>query len=88
MKITGGCIVVMKGEKYGGLYHLAGNIVGKTNISKVFVKQGAQDIKYLRRVSFAGISKTQADCFQGLGDSEKENPTGEGVTSGSLFGVN
>jgi len=39
-------------------------------------------------VSFAGIAKTQADYFQGSGDSEKENPIGEEVKSGSLFGVN
>ena len=64
MKITCGCMVVMKGEKCGGLYRLVGNTVGKTKISKVLVKQGAQDIKYLRRVSFAGIAKTQADCFK------------------------
>ena len=65
MKITCSCMVVMKGEKCGGLYRLVGNIVGKTKISIVFVKHGAHDIKYLRRVSFAGIAKTQADCFQG-----------------------
>ena len=88
MKITCGCMIVMKGEKCGGLYRLVGNTIDKTKISKVFVKKGAQDFKYLRRVSFAGITKTQAYCFQGSGDSEKENPTGEGVKSGSLFGVN
>jgi len=88
MKITRGCMVVMKGEKCGGIYRLVGTTVGKTKISKVFVKQGAQDIMYLRRVSFAGIAKTQVDCFQDSGDSEKENPTGEEVKSGSLFGIN
>ena len=86
MKITRGYMVVMKREKYGGLYRLVGNTVGKTKISKVFVKQGAQDIKYLRRVSFVGIAKTQAYCFQGSGDSEKENLTGEGVTWGPSSG--
>ena len=58
MKITRGRMVVMKGEKCGGLYCLVSNTVSKNKISKVSVKQGAQDIKYLRRVSFAGIVKT------------------------------
>ena len=88
MKITRGCMVVIKGEKCGDLYCLVGNTIGKTKISKVFVKQGAQDIKYLRLVSFASISKTRADCFQDSRNSEKENPTGEGVKLGSLFEVN
>jgi len=44
MKITRGCMILMKEEKCGGLY-LAGNIVSKTKLSKVFVKQDAQDIK-------------------------------------------
>jgi len=35
MKITRGCMVVMKEEKCGGLYCLVGNTVGKTKISKV-----------------------------------------------------
>jgi len=63
MKITRGCMVVMKGEKCGGLYRLVGNTVGKTKISKVFVKQGAHDIKYLRRVSFAGHCKDTGRLF-------------------------
>ena len=65
-------MIVMKREKCGGLYRLVGNTIGKTKISKVFVKQDAQDIKYLRQVSFAGIAKTQTDCFQGSGDNEKD----------------
>ena len=88
MKITRGCMAVMKGEKCGYLYRLVGNTVGKTKISKMFMKQGAQYIKYLKRVSFVGIAKTHAYCFQGSGDSEKENPTGEGIKLGSLFRIN
>jgi len=38
MKITRGCMVVIKGEKYGGLYHMVSNTVGKIKISKVFMK--------------------------------------------------
>ena len=64
MKITHGCMIVMKGEKCGGLYGLVGNTVGKTKISKVFVKQGAQDIKYLRQVSFAGIARHKQIIFK------------------------
>ena len=56
-------MVVMKGEKCGGLHRLVGNTIIKIKILKVFVKQDTQDIKYLRRVSFAGIAKTQVDYF-------------------------
>ena len=38
MKITRGCMVVIKGEKYEGLYHMVSNTVGKIKISKVFMK--------------------------------------------------
>ena len=65
-------------------YRLVGNTVCKIKISKVFVKQSAQDIKYLRRMSFAGIAKTQADCFKGSGDTEKENLLAKGSNRGLI----
>ena len=54
MKITRGCIVVMKEEKCGDLHRLIDNTVGKTKISKVFMKQSAPHIKHLRQMSFTG----------------------------------
>lgn len=83
MKITHGSMVLMKGEKCGGLYRLIG-----TQTSMVGWKRNAQEIKRLRKVSFAGTAETVVTCFQGSNDGEKGDPTGGGGESRPLFGAN
>ena len=84
MKITRGCMILMKGEKCGGLYRL----IKSTQISMAVGKRRAQENRYRRQVSFAGTAETQAMCFPGSDDGEKVNPAGEGVSSRSLVGAN
>ncbi|KAK9937625.1 hypothetical protein M0R45_014403 [Rubus argutus] len=84
VKISRGCMVLMKGEKCGDLFRL----IGKIQTSKVVGKRCAQENRYLRRVSFAGTAETPVTCFQVSDDGEKEIPAGEGVKSRSLFGGN
>lgn len=84
MKISRGCMVLMKGEKCGGMFRL----IGKTQTSMVVGKRCAQEARYLRKVSFAGIAETAGTSFQGSDDGEKINPAREEVKTRSLFGVN
>jgi hypothetical protein len=84
VKISRGCMVLMKGEKCGGMFRL----IGKTQTSKVARKRCAEEKRYQRRVSFAGTAEKPSTCFQVSGDGEKVNPAGEGVKSRSLFGGN
>ena len=60
VKISRGCMVLMKGEKCGDLFRL----IGKTQTSKGVWKRSAQENRYLRRVSFAGTTETPVTCFQ------------------------
>jgi hypothetical protein len=84
VKISRGCMVLMKGEKCGGMFRL----IGKIQTSKGVGKRSAQENRYLRRVSFAGTAETPVTCFQVSDDGEKKIPAGEGVKSRSLFGGN
>lgn len=51
-------------------------------------KWRAHEIKYLRRVSFAGIAETHVICFLGSDDGKKENSAREGVESRFVFKAN
>ena len=75
-----------EGRKVWRLYRLVGNTVGETKISKVIVKQDAQDIKYLRRVSFAGIAKTQQLVFKVQAIVRKKILLAKGSNRGPLWG--
>ena len=75
MKISRGCMVMMKGEKCGGLYRLVGSTM-KNSIGKWVWR--AQEKGYLRRVSFAVEAKTRVTGFQREDDSEGNNTAGGG----------
>ncbi|PRQ51350.1 putative RNA-directed DNA polymerase [Rosa chinensis] len=84
MKISRGCMVLMKGEKCGSMFRL----IGKTQTSKVEGKRCARGCRYLKRVSFASIAETPVTSFQVSDDGERVNPAREGVKSRSLFRAN
>ena len=83
MKVSRGCMVLMKGEKCGRSFRL----IGKTLTSKANGKRSAHGYRYQKQVSFAGIAETASASFQVSDDGEKVNPAGEEVKSRSLFGV-
>ena len=83
MKITRGCMVLMKGEKCGGLYRLVGSTVNNSIGNWVW---RARDNGYPRRVSFAVEAKTHV--FQGVDDCEGNVPIGGGGGSRPRSGVN